>query len=86
MPRYAFEDTNTGGQFEMDMPYDELQPFLNHNPELQQIFKLNIGDSVSLGVTRPPVDFQKYVLSRAKAMPGANKNAIEKRWVTPKEV
>ena len=86
MPRYAFEDTKTGDQFEMDMSYDELQPFLNHNPELQQIFKLNIGDSVSLGVTRPPVDFQKYVLERAEAMPGANKKTLEKRWVTPKEV
>jgi len=86
MPRYAFEDTKTGEQFEMDMSYDELQPFLNHNPELQQIFKINIADSVSIGVTRPPVDFQKYVLERAKAMPGANKKALEKRWVTPKEV
>lgn len=86
MPRYAFEDTKTGEQFEMDMSYDELQPFLNTYPELQQIFKINIADSVSIGVTRPPVDFQKYVLDRVKAMPGANKSAIEKRWVTPKEV
>lgn len=86
MPRYAFEDTETGEQFEMDMSYDELQPFMNTYPNLQQIFKLNIGDSVSLGVTRPPVDFSKYVLDRVKAMPGANKKALEKRWVTPREV
>jgi hypothetical protein len=86
MPRYAFEDTKTGEQFEMDMSYDELTPFLNHNPELQQVFKINIGDSVSMGITKPPVDFQKYVLNRAKAMPGANKNTIEKRWTIPKEV
>jgi hypothetical protein len=39
-----------------------------------------------MGITKPPVDFQKYVLNRAKAMPGANKNTIEKRWTIPKEV
>jgi hypothetical protein len=42
MPRYAFEDTKTGEQFEMDMSYDELTPFLNHHPELQQVFKIMI--------------------------------------------
>lgn len=86
MPRYAFEDSETGEQFEMDMSYDELQPFLNTYPNLQQIFKINIADSVNIGVTRPPVDFQKYVLNKVKATAGADHSKIEKRWTIPKEV
>jgi putative FmdB family regulatory protein len=32
-----------------------------------------IGDSVRLGITKPPADFQKYVLGRIKAsVPGNN--------------
>jgi len=86
MPRYTFENTETGEQFEIEMPYSELSSYLNENKNIHQIFKMNIADSVSIGVTKPPSDFQKYVLGRVKAMPGADKNKIEKRWAINKEI
>jgi len=86
MPVYAFEDKDTQEQFEITMSYDDLEPFLKDNPQLNQVFKMNIVDPVGIGVTKPPADFQKYVLSRAKNMPGANKDVIEKRWQLAKEV
>lgn len=45
MPRYAFEDPETGHQFEIDMTYDELQVFKEEYPGLDQIFKINFTSS-----------------------------------------
>lgn len=86
MPRYVFENTETGDQFELEMSYDELKSYLTDNPNHQQIFKMNIADSVIIGVTKPPADFSKHVLGRVKEMPGADKSKIEKRWTIPREV
>lgn len=84
---YSFEDTETQEEFEVEMPYEQLQPFLDANPNLNQIFKMNIVDPVGIGVTKPPVDFQKHVLGRIKeAVPGADKNKLEKRWHIPREI
>ena len=38
MPRYAFEDPESGHQFELEMTYDELQEFKKEYPELHQVF------------------------------------------------
>jgi hypothetical protein len=84
---YSFEDQETGEEFELEMTYDELKVFLENNTTLNQTFKMNIGDPVRMGVTRPPADFSKYVLGRVKeAAPGANKAAIERRYTIPKEI
>jgi len=85
MPLYTFLDTKTGEQFDDRMSYDALQTYLKDNPHLEQVFKVNVVDPVSIGVTQPPRDFQKYVLNKVKEVPGANKTAIEKRWSIPKE-
>lgn len=87
MPVYSFHDTETEEEFELQMSYDELKQFLEDNSKVNQTFRLNIGDPVGMGITRPPADFQKYVLGRVKeAVPGAQKHTIEKRWHIPKEV
>ena len=84
---YSFIDTDTEEEFELEMPYDELKGFLEANPKYNQTFKMNLVDPVGIGVTKPPVDFQKHVLGRIKeAVPGANKSVIEKRWQIPKEI
>ena len=83
---YSFEDNETGEEFELEMSYDELMMFLKDNPGVSQTFRMNIGDSIRLGVTKPPSDFSKYVLGRVKEMPGANKATIEKRFHIPKEI
>jgi hypothetical protein len=84
---YSFEDTETGEEFELQMSYDELKDFLADNPKLNQTFRMNVVDPMGIGVTKPPSDFQKYVLGRIKdKVPGANKSAMEKRWHIPKEI
>ena len=84
---YSFEDTETGEEFELNMTYEQLKEFLVDFPNLNQTFRMNLGDPVGLGITKPPSDFSKYVLGRIKeATPGAKKDVIEKRWHIPKEV
>ena len=84
---YSFIDTETEEEFELEMSYDELKGFLEANPNLNQTFRMNIVDPVGAGISKPPSDFQKYVLGRVKEKaPGANKAALEKRWHIPKEV
>ena len=84
---YSFIDTETEEEFELEMSYDELKDFLEANPNLNQTFRMNIVDPVGAGISKPPSDFQKYVLGRVKEKaPGANKAALEKRWHIPKEV
>jgi len=86
MPVYTFEDKDTQEQFEITMLYDDLEPFLKDNQQLNQVFKMNIVDPVGIGVSKPPVDFQKYVLNKVKHVPGAQTDVIEKRWQIAKEV
>jgi hypothetical protein len=86
MPVYTFEDKETEEQFDLTMSYDELEGFLKDNPTLFQVFKMNLVDPVGIGVTKPPADFQKYVLNKVKHVPGANKDTIEKRWQIAKEI
>lgn len=83
---YTFEDKETLEQFELSMSYDELILFLEENKQVHQVFKMNLVDPVGIGVTKPPSDFQKYVLGKVKQMPGANKDVIEKRWQIAKEI
>lgn len=87
MPVYSFHDTETEEEFELQMSYDELKQFLEDNPKVNQTFRMNLVDPVGIGITKPPSDFQKYVLGRVKeAVPGAEKSKLEKRWHIPREV
>lgn len=86
MPLYTFLNTDTGDQFDERMPYDDLEKYLKDNPHLEQVFQVNVVDPVSIGVTQPPIDFQRGVLNKVKEVPGARKDLIEKRWSIPKEI
>ena len=87
MPTYTFVNKNTGEESEQFMRMSERETFLADHPELEQTIKtVNIVDPVSIGVTRPPIDFQRHVLSKVKEMPGVDSSKIEKRWTIPKEV
>lgn len=86
MPVYSFEDKETQEQFELTMSYDELLSFIENNPTLHQVFKMNVVDPVGIGISKPPSDFQKYVLGKVKSMPGAESSVIEKRWQIAKEI
>jgi hypothetical protein len=77
---YSFIDTETEEEFEVEMTYDQLKAFLEFNPRFNQTFRMNIVDPVGAGITKPPSDFQKYVLGKVAAAPGAESNAINRRW------
>jgi hypothetical protein len=87
MPVYSFENPKTGDEYELTMSYNELEAYLKEHPEVNQTFRMNLVDPVGIGVTKPPADFQKYVLGKVKASaPGANKDIFEKRWQIAKEI
>lgn len=82
---YSFEDQETGDQFELEMTYEELKVFLENNTNLNQTFRMNIGDPIRLGVTRPDAAFQKYVLGKVKETNPLG-GAVERRYTIPKEI
>lgn len=87
MPTYSFRNTDTGEEYNLILSMSEREKYLTENKNVEQIITVpNIVDPVNIGVKKPPVDFQKHVLSRARNVPGANKSQIEKRWHIPKEV
>lgn len=85
MPVYSFHDTETDEEFELQMSYEELKGFLVDNPKVNQTFRMNLGDPVRMGVTKPPSDFSKYVLGRIKENHPRG-NAIERRHTIAREV
>jgi hypothetical protein len=84
MPMYSFEDTETGEEFELEMTYEQLKPFLEKYPNLNQTFRMNLGDPVRMGVTKPPSDFQRHVLGKVKEAHPLG-GAVERRYSIPKE-
>jgi len=86
MPKYTFLNKKTQKRIDMDMPYSELEKFLNHNPNMEQVFRMNLVDPVGIGVSKPPVDFMKNVIGKVKTVPGADHSKLEKRWKIPKEL
>jgi hypothetical protein len=85
MPVYSFEDKDSGDEFELTMSYDEMLKFLEDNPQVNQTFRMNIGDPIRMGVTKPPSDFSKYVLGKVKETNPLGK-AVERRYTIPKEI
>jgi len=84
MPNYTFE--KDGEQYNLTLTYDELIKYLEENPDVSQVFSMNVVDPVGIGVSKPPADFMKNVIGKVKELPGANKSQLEKRWHIPKEV
>lgn len=86
MPTYTFHDKTNDLEYDAIMSYDDLESYLNNNPNIHQIFRMNLVDPVGIGISKPPSDFQKYVLGKVKA---ANPHAdaiASKRWDIPKEI
>ena len=86
MAIYSFENTKTGEEFSLQMSMSEREQYLKDNPDvIQTLTRMNIGDPVGLGVTKPPSDFMKGVIGKVKNAPGAHDAAIQKRWHIPRE-
>jgi hypothetical protein len=57
------------------------------NPHLQQVLRnFTMVDPVNVGITKPPADFQKYVLGRIKSAVPQAEAVASKRWDIPKEI
>lgn len=87
MPRYTFRHKRTGRTKIIEMKMSERENYLKNNPLWEQTFgTINIVDPVGIGVTKPPSDFQKYVLGRVKEKVGGRNIVGERRWDIPKEI
>jgi hypothetical protein len=87
MPNYTWKNKQTGEEHTNSMTMAEHEEYTKSNPHLEQVLRnFTMVDPVNIGVTKPPSDFQKYVLGRVKEkMPGATAVA-NKRWDIPKEI
>jgi len=85
MPRYSYLNTKTNEEIELDMSMSDMETYEKKNKHMQRIWRvMHIGDPVSLGITRPPSDFQKFVLGKVKAK--NPRGSVEKRWNITKEI
>lgn len=87
MPYYTFRNKKTDEEVTVSMTMAEHDTYLDDKPDWVQVVTVpNFVDPVSIGVTKPPSDFQKYILGRVKsAVPQADAVA-SKRWDIPKEI
>lgn len=67
MPVYSMRNTDTGEEFEINIPYIELEDYLKDNTNVKQIFNKfpGYGDPVRLGVRKHDSGFNE-VLQKAK--------------------
>lgn len=84
MPTYDFINEQTGETFEMQMSIAEMEKYLKKNKHIKQaVSSIALGDSVRLGITKPPADFQKGVIGRMKEKVHGNK--INSKFGIPRE-
>ena len=87
MPNYTYKNKVTGEEMTVTMTMAEHDTYLNDKPDWEQmILTANFVDPVRIGVTKPPADFQKYVLGRVKAAVPESNAVASKRWDIPKEI
>ena len=87
MPNYSYRNKITGEEKIVNMTMAEHDTYLDDKPDWEQmIIAANFVDPVSIGVTKPPADFQKYVLGRVKAAVPHADAVASKRWDIPKEI
>lgn len=79
MPIYDIKNKDTGDIEEKFMTISEYEQYKIDHPNEEQVFTtMNFADSVSLGIKKPPREFQEGVIERIKRnTPGHN---IQSRW------
>jgi len=87
MPNYTFRNKTTNEEVTVTMTMAEHDTYLDDKPDWEQIIQsATVCDPWTIGVTKPPSDFQKYILGRVKsAVPQADAVA-SKRYNIPKEI
>jgi hypothetical protein len=86
MPIYTFYDKKTKKTWDEMISCEDMEKYLKENSHIERIIKAPpIVDSVNIGITKPPADFQKHVLGKIKEK--SKGQAIgNKRWTIPKEI
>lgn len=78
-PVYDVRDKNTGEVTEMFMSISQWEEFKQNNPDKEQYFtNMHFADSISLGIKKPPREFQEGVIGRIKKNNPGHK--IQSRW------
>jgi hypothetical protein len=86
MPIYSYVNTQTNEEVDLTMSMSEMDEFEKTNTHMRRVYdRMNIGDSVALGVTKVPSDFSKYVLGKVEKVAGADKGKLYKRWDKARE-
>ena len=84
MPTYDLVNEVTGETFEMQMSIADMEKYLKKNKHIKQaVTRMTLGDSVRMGITKPPADFQKGVIGRMKEKIHGNK--INSKFGIPRE-
>ena len=87
MPNYTYKNKVTGEEIIVNMTMAEHDTYLDDKPDWEQaIVSATFVDPVSIGVTKPPADFQKYVLGKVQAKTAGASAVANKRWSIPKEI
>lgn len=85
MPKYTFQNPKTKKVHELFCSYEEMEKFKEENPTYNQIFAMNLGDPVRLGVIKPDAGFQKHVIDRIKKNVHGN-TLGNSRFSIPREI
>ena len=87
MPNYTWMNKETGEEHTNTMSIADRDVYEAENPHLTQVLRnFTMVDPVNIGVTKPPSDFQKYVLGRIKSAVPEASAVGGKRWDIPKEI
>lgn len=79
MPIYSIKNIETGEITEKMMSISEWELYKQEHPNEQQHFtSMHFADSISLGIKKPPKDFQEGVINRIKRANPLHK--MESRW------
>lgn len=86
MPTYSYYNTKTKEEIDIVMSMSEVDAYEAKNTHMQRVYnKVNIVDPAGIGVSKPPADFQKYVLGKVQSA-NPHTNIGNRRWSIPKEV
>lgn len=87
MPRYTYRNKVTDEEITVQLTMKEHETYLDDKPDwVQMITSMNVVDPVGIGVSKPPQDFQRYVLGKVKAANPHSDAVASKRWDIPKEI
>jgi hypothetical protein len=85
MPTYTLRNIETGEIFDHVMKMSEYDDYMKSNPTIERYHEAaaSIVDPATIGLQKPPSDFQKYVIGNIERRnPG---RAQSKKFNVPKE-